>query len=108
MTEKELRMALAAILPTARTAFTEEMELPYIIFLPDRTTAVPADDTAAARRVPWRVEVYSARLIPETYRKIEAALEGMGLIWDTDEALISDDKTMVKYYFFEAWEDRND
>ncbi len=108
MTEKELRTALSAILPTARTAFTEPAELPYIIFLPEKTTAITADDMAVARRVPWRVEVYSPRLIPEIYAEIEKALEGLELIWDTDEAIIGDEKTMVKYYFFEAWEARDD
>ena len=107
MKESDLKDALSGILPTARSAFTDEMDPPYIIYMPtDRSKGINADDAVAARGIPWRIELYSQRILSDVEKQIEDTLDALGIIWNSDETFIPDEKMRIKYYFFEEWWER--
>lgn len=103
MKESVLKQRLKEILPTARTAFIGKQELPYIVYLTDgRTKQICADDAVAARIVPWRIELYSRRAMPEAAAAIEDVLDGLEVIYSTESAYLEEEHVLITYFFFEA------
>ena len=105
MSLEELKEILKASgLPVAYRAFKvgSAPPLPFICFLVSNSDNFGADGIVYQSVKQVTVELYTAYKDPETEGKLEAALSGSGIYWESFETYIESDKAYLITYEFEV------
>lgn len=96
MTLQEISRMIASVgLPYAYDHFTKQNtpgKPPFICFYYPESDNFAADDRVYQKILTLRVELYTERMEPALMQRVEEALDAAGLIYDSTETYLNDEK----------------